>query len=187
MPCNYELIRKANIEEYGKGTRHLAYFGRMYSDRTHFLFEILQNAEDARAQKINFELYHDRLEVYHDGRLFTEDDVRGITGIGEGRKADDLTQIGRFGIGFKSVYAYTLAPEIHSEDEHFKIENYVRPYKTGKKNPSKQWTTLFVIPFNHPEVKPGKAYDEISTGLRNLGVRTLLFLKNIKVIKWQKS
>ncbi|MCH7831938.1 MAG: hypothetical protein IIC55_03605 [Proteobacteria bacterium] len=35
--------------------------------------------------------------------------------------------IGRFGIGFKSVYAFTDCPEIHSGDEHFAIESFVWP------------------------------------------------------------
>src|SRR2546426_7489451 len=39
----------------------------------------------------------------HHGAPFTEGDVRGICGIAESTK--DLTAIGRFGIGFKSVYA----------------------------------------------------------------------------------
>ena len=49
MSSNYDAIREANIKEYGEGTRHLAFLGKLYSDRTHFLFELLQNAEDAGA------------------------------------------------------------------------------------------------------------------------------------------
>ena len=184
MPSNYDLIRSDNIQEYGKGTRHLSYFGRMYSDRTHFIYELLQNAEDANAKHILFELFKDRLEVRHDGRLFDENDVRGISGIGEGKKAEDLTQIGNFGIGFKSVYAYTTNPEIHSGDEHFRIENYVRPYATEVKEPEKLWTTLFIFPFNHQDVPAKKAYYEIIKGLFNLNTRILLFLRNINEIKW---
>ena len=96
MASNYEKIREANIKEYGEGTRHLSFLGRLYTDRTHFIFELLQNAEDAGATKILFELFKDRLEVKHDGRPFTEPDVRGVCGVGEGTKAEDLTQIGKF-------------------------------------------------------------------------------------------
>ena len=35
--------------------------------------------------------------------------------------------IGRFGLGFKSVYTVTDLPEIHSGDEDFAIEDYVFP------------------------------------------------------------
>ena len=93
----------------------------------HFIFELIQNAEDAGATALSFELFGDRLEVRHDGRPFTEADVRGICGVAKSRKAGDLTQIGQFGIGFKSVYAYTTTPRVHSGAEHFRIDHYVRP------------------------------------------------------------
>ena len=50
----------------------------------------------------------------HNGRTFDEADLRAITDIGEGTKAEDDEQIGRFGIGFKAVFAYTETPRIWS-------------------------------------------------------------------------
>ena len=58
-----------------------------------------------------------------------------ICGIGESTKDTDLTAIGRFGIGFKSVYAITNQPEIHSGDEDFGIKNYVHPVAIKKNSP----------------------------------------------------
>jgi len=185
MPSDYDSIRADNIREYGEGTRHLSFLGRLYTDRTHFIFELLQNAEDAGAAKILFELFEDRLEVKHDGRPFDERDVRGVCGVGEGTKAEDLTQIGKFGIGFKSVYAYTSAPEVHSGMEHFRIEHYVRPYKAATKVPGDAWTTLFVFAFDAPGLEPQTAMHEIAERLRNLSARTLLFLRNIKEIEYK--
>ncbi len=49
MPSDYDQIRAENLQEYGHGTRHLAFLGTLYPDRTHFLFELLQNAEDGVA------------------------------------------------------------------------------------------------------------------------------------------
>lgn len=69
------------------------------------------------------------LKVSHLGKPFNEADVRGICGIAESTKA--LTAIGRFGIGFKSVYAFTDRPEVHSGDESFAIENLVWPLATA--------------------------------------------------------
>ena len=46
------------------------------------------------------------------GCIFDDRDVRGVCGVGEGTKADDLTKIGKFGIGFRAVYAYTSMPEV---------------------------------------------------------------------------
>ena len=185
MPSDYDSIRADNIREYGEGTRHLSFLGRLYTDRTHFIFELLQNAEDAGATKILFELFEDRLEVKHDGRPFNELDVRGVCGVGEGTKAEDLTQIGKFGIGFKSVYAYTSTPEIHSGDEHFRIEHYVRPYPADPQGTGDSWTTLFVFTFDVTTIDADSAFREIAARLRNLSARTLLFLRKIKEIEYR--
>jgi hypothetical protein len=185
MPSDYDSIRSDNIREYGEGTRHLSFLGRLYTDRTHFIFEFLQNAEDAGAVKILFELFEDRLEVKHDGRPFNELDVRGVCGVGEGTKAEDLTQIGKFGIGFKSVYAYTSAPEIHSGEEHFCIEHYVRPHPADPRETGDSWTTLFVFAFDAPGLEPQTAMCEIAERLRNLSARVLLFLRKIKEIEYK--
>ncbi|NLI08235.1 MAG: hypothetical protein GX457_14260 [Thermotogaceae bacterium] len=185
MPSDYDKIRADNIIEYGQGTRHLSLLGRLYTDGTHFIFELLQNAEDAGASRVLFQLLDDKLEVFHDGRFFDEKDVRGICGVGEGTKAEDLTQIGKFGIGFKSVYAYTTTPEIYSGNEHFRIENYVRPYGVQQRDIGDSWTTLFVFPFNKEEVEPATACREITTRLRKLNARTLLFLRKIKEIEYK--
>ena len=128
MPADYDEIRAENVARYGWDTAVLELLGQLYSERTHFIFELIQNAEDAGATDLTFTLFADRLEVRHDGRDFTVADVRAICGVGQGTKTADLTQIGEFGIGFKAVYAYTDSPRIHSGAENFRIENYVRPY-----------------------------------------------------------
>ncbi len=185
MPSNYDNIRNDEKRKEAILDKALKLLGKMYSDRTHFVFELLQNAEDAGASRVQFLLFEDKLEVFHDGRFFDEKDVRGICGVGEGTKAEDLTQIGKFGIGFKSVYAYTTTPEIYSGNEHFRIENYVRPYAIEKRNMDDSWTTLFVFPFNKEEVEPATACREISTRLRKLSARTLLFLRRIREIEYK--
>ncbi len=185
MPSDYDQIKADNIREYGQGTRHLSFLGRLYTDRTHFVFELLQNAEDAGASRILFSLFDDRLEVTHDGRPFNELDVRGVCGVGEGTKVEDLTQIGKFGIGFKSVYAYTSAPEVHSGDESFRIENYVRPYAIERRRVGDSWTTLFAFAFDADGFDPETACREIGARLRNLSARTLLFLRKIDEIEYK--
>ena len=176
MPADYEKIRDENIARYGWDTAVLDLLGQLYSERTHFIFELIQNAEDAGATEIAFELFADRLELRHDGRPFTEDDVRGVCGVGQSAKAGDLTAIGKFGIGFKSVYAYTKTPRVHSGDEHFRIGNYVRPYPE-ESGPAEG--TLFVFPFDHDEVPAAVAAREIAAALAAIQPRTLLFLRSI--------
>ena len=182
MPAEYDQIRAENVARYGWDTAVLELLGQLYSERTHFIFELIQNAEDAGATDLTFTLFADRLEVRHDGRDFTVADVRGICGVGQGSKADDLTQIGKFGIGFKAVYAYTESPRIHSGAESFRIEKYVRPYAVdppAEHDPG----TVFVFPFDRDEVSAAVAAGEIAAALGNIAVGTLLFLRNIKRIR----
>ncbi|MBM3266568.1 MAG: hypothetical protein FJZ01_02880 [Candidatus Sericytochromatia bacterium] len=186
MASDYDAIRQRNIKAYGEETRHLAFLGRLYVDRSHFIFELLQNAEDAQATSIEFNLAPDHLEVLHDGRrIFSEKDVIGICGVQEGTKAEDLLQIGKFGIGFKSVYAYTTRPEIYGGDEHFCIEHYVRPHAIPAKKVPAPWTTRFVFPFNQDKMAASQANREIRDRLLSLSPRTLLFLRNLRRLSWR--
>ena len=182
MPADYAEIRDENVARYGWDTAVLDLLGHLYADRTHFIFELIQNAEDAGATSISFDVHDDgpetrRLEVRHDGRPFTEADVRGICGVAKSTK--DLTSIGQFGIGFKAVYAYTKAPRIYSGDEAFRIENYVHPYPLdpiGAVLP-RPGDTLFVFPLD-----TAADAGEIRAALRALDPAALLFLRNLKQV-----
>jgi len=184
MISDYKKITEDNLGKYGTNIEQYGpvLLANLYSDRTHFIYELLQNAEDAGATWVSFKLHKDRLEVTHNGKLFDEDDVIGICGLVEGTKREDLTKIGKFGIGFKSVYAYTNSPRIYSGDEAFEIIHYVRPRAVDKIK-IKANETFFAFPFNHGETKH-IAFSEISHRLRELGTRTLLFLSNIERIHW---
>src|SRR5882724_5604446 len=168
VPADYAKIRDENIARYGWDTAVLDLLGHLYSERTHFIFELVQNAEDAGATELAFELFDDRLEVRHDGRPFTEADVRGVCGVAQSGKSGDLTKIGQFGIGFKSVYAYTRTPRVHSGAEHFRIDHYVRPAVVDPavdRVDGEYADTLFVFPFDHETVPAATAVQEISAAL----------------------
>ena len=182
LPADYEKIRDENVARYGWDTAVLDLLGQLYSERTHFIFELIQNAEDAGATELAFELFDDRLEVRHDGRPFTEADVRGVCGVGKSGKSGDLTKIGKFGIGFKSVYAYTRSPRIHSADEHFRIERYVRPVSADPLDGPASGT-LFVFPFDHDAIAAPIAVRQIASALNQLEPGTLLFLRNIERVR----
>jgi hypothetical protein len=204
VAVDYAAIRAENVARYGWDTAVLDLLGQLYSDRSHFLFELIQNAEDAGATTMSFELFADRLQVRHNGRPFTADDVRAICGVGHGTKASDLTKIGKFGIGFKSVYAYTDSPRIHSGELHFRIEAYVHPHpvespgegRPGECRPDEHPhdqdraaqhpaadTTLFVFPFDRADVPAEVAAAEIAAGLDALSGETLLFLRSLERIE----
>jgi len=131
---------------------------------------------------VSFRLFPDRLEFRHHGQLFDEKDVRGISDILKGTKRDEMDQIGKFGIGFKSVYAFTANPEIHSGDEHFRIERYIRPCAVQPKNIG-HGETLIILPFDRSDVPPDTSRELIEKRLDQLGVRTLLFLRQVDEIK----
>jgi hypothetical protein len=177
VSADYEKIRDENIARYGWDTAVLDLLGQLYSERTHFIFELIQNAEDAGATELAFELFGDRLEVRHDGRPFTEADVRGICGVGQSAKSGDLVAIGKFGIGFKAVYAYTKSPRVYSGGEHFRIESYVRPF--GVEPLFSDALTRVVLPFDLEAVPAATAIREIGAALGALSPGTLLFLRNI--------
>ena len=180
MSFDYEKLREENVLDYGRKIKHLEIYRNLYADDTHFIYELLQNAEDAGAKSVLFWLFDDRLEILHDGCKFSENDVKAITQISQSTKGE-YTKIGKFGLGFKSVYAITDIPEVYSGDFHFHIENYIRPSKIQERKIDKEWTTLFVLPFR-TEQQP--IYKKISKKLQDLNIRTLLFLTNIEKIKY---
>ena len=127
-----------------------------------FLKELLQNADDARANEMivildkrqhgkervpskewGEELQGPALLVWND-RNFTDKDLEGIQRLGLGSKRDDVDSIGQFGIGFNVVYHLTDCPSFITRgntlcvfDPHCKF-----------------------APGSNPEC-PGRRYDEI--------------------------
>jgi len=156
----------------------------LYPDSAHFIYELLQNAEDTGATEVAFILAADRLVFKHNGRTFDETDIRAITDIGEGTKAEDDEQIGRFGIGFKAVFAYTETPRIWSPSFAFEISEMVLPSEIPP-DPALNDHTRFEFPFNSGKKLQAQAFSEVRDGLEEISDKTLLFLSNINEIQWQ--
>ena len=97
MAADYEKIRNEIVKRRGEETDHLDIYWEQYSDKTHFIYEILQNAEDVDASKISFILYNNELRIMHNGREFLENgeinDVTGICDIKRSNKENDLRRI----------------------------------------------------------------------------------------------
>jgi len=171
------IARKNGFEE---GLRNM--LSELYPDNAHFIYEILQNAEDARATTVNFSLQTDRLVVTHDGAEFSLDDIESITSIGQSTKKDDETLIGKFGVGFKAVFAYTTRPEVRSGQFNFVIEDLFVPRLTDGSVPP--GTTSFTFPFDRPEKATADACAQVQRGLEDLDEETLLFLNHISTINY---
>lgn len=177
--------RLLDVLEENEGDINLQIFEDFYPDEAHFIFELLQNAEDAGATEVNFELTAHGCAVEHNGtRHFNEQDIHSITGIFNSSKKNSADKIGKFGVGFKSVFVYTDSPIIYSKQHSFKIVKLVLPQEVSPKQNLGE-RTRFEFPFNNPKKNVKEAYEEIKSGLKQLSENTLLFLKNIGYIKWR--
>lgn len=183
MPTDYDKLREENIGRYGSETAHLAILGELYAERTHFIFELLQNSEDAKAKQVCFDLDSEELRLLHNGRPFDSKDVRAVCSVCQSTSQGDSDRIGRFGIGFKSVYCYTATPEIHSGDEHFAIEHYVRPKAVALREIAKGQSTLIALPFPSPSVTCETAFEEIASAFQALDQSALLFLRHVESLE----
>lgn len=170
-----------------------------YSDQAHFIYELLQNADDACATNARFILEENRLIFAHNGtRHFfvsnpanedidserkTLGDINAITSIANSNKTG--ASIGKFGVGFKAVFQYTSTPHIYDPSFKFKIERFIVPIKLDTDFPGRRADeTLFVFPFDHQERDAEEAYNDISDKLKNLSF-PLLFLTNLKGIEFE--
>lgn len=161
----------------------------LYSDVSHFVYEILQNAEDAKATEIMFDLQKDTLIIKHNGTPFSETDIDAITGISniQNDKKQDLEKIGKFGIGFKSVYAVTDSPRIQSGKYDFQIISFVLPDNFSDKNSYSD--TIISLNFNHKKRKASEVFEIIRAKFETFEYYNLLFLSNLKSItlKWDSK
>ena len=162
---------------------NLEIFEDFYPDRAHFVYELLQNAEDAGATEVSFALTPDRLVCEHDGRAFTLEDVKSITGLHDSTKALAQDKIGKFGVGFKSVFVYTAAPSIRSGEFSFRIVQLILPEAIAGDS-SLGHLTQFELPFDNPKKPRADAHAEIAAGLKGLDEKTLLFLSSLQSVKW---
>lgn len=159
-----------------------------YPETAHFIYELLQNADDAEATEVEIQISQKEMIFRHNGTkhfdISSEDsenpgDINAITGIGNSSKENAQNKIGKFGVGFKAVFQYTKAPEVYDDYFKFKIVNYIVPELLNYDHPErKDGETLFVFPFEEPE----KAYKDIVERVENLQ-SPILFLSHLRKIR----
>ncbi|CAH1788168.1 unnamed protein product [Owenia fusiformis] len=120
-----------------------------YPNNGQILKEIIQNAEDAGATEIKFfldtlpretsgKLLKDGLKQFQgpalyvfNNAVFTKKDWEGIRSLGTSVKKDDPIKVGRFGLGFKSVFHITDLPSVLSQYQLMMIDPHQRFFKQG--------------------------------------------------------
>ena len=174
----------------------------IYSKKSHFIFELIQNAEDndyASDAKptLKFVLLPDDptdtansegcLCVFNNETGFAENNVRAISKIGKSTKTDSGASgfIGEKGIGFKSVFQITSSPHIFSNGFQFKFIDhdpvstlgYIVPYWIDETPEIIQfhdeYTTTLLLPLRRG------SYNEVKDELEKFEAETILFLSKL--------
>lgn len=156
-----------------------------FSKEGHYLYEFIQNADDAGATAVQVTLEDQRIEILNNGQSFQRPDVEALCDIGHSTKSPE-NYIGYLGVGFKSVFLISDGPEVHSGPYHFafRIKGLrkdfpwqVAPVWTEVPIVPHPWRTQFVIPLRDSSVAK-KIGEEMRPD--SLNRRVLLFLQSIR-------
>ncbi len=108
----------------------------IYTDSKRFIYELLQNADDASCKSgiLDFQIdfVGEYIIVSHKGESFSEVDIKSICSVGDGNKRGDENKTGFKGIGFKSVFAHSEFVIIKSGKYCFKFDKQ----ESNKWNPN---------------------------------------------------
>jgi len=174
----------------------------LYSKETHFIFELIQNAEDNTYMEFEPSLCFRLVKTDptftrgSDGALiiqnneigFSSENVDAICAVGKTTKSKIQGYIGEKGIGFKSVFRVTTTPYIFSNDYRFCLPEHDEETGLGYIVP--RWVdvppeevdllqTTIILPLD----KAGYSYTHIEEMLRDIDPETILFLSKLKEIQ----
>lgn len=98
----------------------------IYTDSKRFIYELLQNADDASFETGKLEMQiafiDDHVVISHQGESFSEVDIESICSVGDGNKKGDENKTGFKGIGFKSVFSHAACVGIHTGKYSFRFD-----------------------------------------------------------------
>ncbi|KAH7521674.1 hypothetical protein FEM48_Zijuj07G0058000 [Ziziphus jujuba var. spinosa] len=183
----------------------------LYSQDSHFLLELVQNADDNVYPEnveptLTFILQDSSIIVLNNERGFSAHNIRALCDVGNStKKGSNAGYIGQKGIGFKSVFRVTDAPEIHSNGFHVKFDitegqiGFILPtiipscdiglfsrlaYSGDDQLECNSWNTCIVLPFRS-RLKEGTAMKNIISMFSDLHPSLLLFLHRLQCIKFR--
>jgi hypothetical protein len=163
------------------------------SKESHFLLELVQNADDNHyadgvSPALTFRLHANELVVSNNELGFAPKNVKALCSAGESSKRNKAGYIGEKGIGFKSVFKVTDRPEIHSNGYHFRFDltnpddplGYVVPHWVPARPDAIEGLTTVVLP-----AKAGYAFPR--TLLNDINATLLLFLEKLRLLEVHES
>jgi len=178
----------------------------LYSKETHFILELIQNAEDNRYDEnvkpdLTFTLLsrdptrtpeaEGALLVINNEVGFRPEDVRALCAVGITTKKKREGYVGEKGIGFKSVFVVSSQPHIFSGGYQFRFQEepdhqaelgYIVPYWVSEIPPEikdHSNRTCIVLP-----LKPGKQ-EGVARELETIAPETILFLSKLEELTIQ--
>ena len=175
--------------------------------------ELIQNADDARAKEIIFDVQDEGLLVWNSGTFtycgdlgkkpcpFNETkgyncDFHRISDFAGGGKLFQAGNIGRFGIGFASTYQIADRPEIHSAGLQLTlVPEEEKCYR--KTHPEKKGTTFFLPWATDPESVGRKALGvshitqehikQVTEDCQKVLRQSLLFLRHLEKAELRRN
>lgn len=180
---------------------------QLYSKDIHFIFELIQNAEDNHyddnvTPELSFELLNydptntkgcsGCLVIRNNELGFNIDNIKAVSSIGESTKANqkDAGYIGEKGIGFKSVFV--VSPEPHILSNGFHIKFLKDDPKTGLGYIVPYWLeddfsefyngtgTTLLLPLQDKHGSESRMFDKVQNELSKLSPELVLFLRKLK-------
>ncbi|WOL09515.1 hypothetical protein Cni_G18268 [Canna indica] len=177
----------------------------LYSQDSHLLLELVQNADDnAYSHGVEptllFILQDSGIVVLNNEVGFSADNIRALCDIGNStKKGSSAGYIGHKGIGFKSVFRVTDAPEIHSNGFHVKFDitegqiGFILPtivspcdinmFREDLQTDLTSWNTCIILPFRSKLAKETTMSSIISM-FSDLHPSLLLFLHRLRCIRF---
>ncbi|OAL31964.1 hypothetical protein AYO22_00834 [Fonsecaea multimorphosa] len=160
-------ITSANLEDLEASISILA--EGLYEKSTHFLLELIQNADDCAydtpTPRMLISYLDERLRLDYNEVGFTRRDVEALCRIGRTTKSNSGNKIGEKGIGFKSVFKIADVVSILSGYYSFKFDR-----------------TKSNLGMITPECDAFPAKTDLVDEMRSMDPRCLLFLRNLKQI-----
>lgn len=160
----------------------------IYSTSTHFILELIQNADDNKYAEgctptLALSYQHRRLRTDCNELGFTRGDVDAICKIGLSNKKNQVESTGEKGVGFKSVFGVADCVWIASNDYTFKFDSskpmgILIPIWEELPGARIENTSMY-IQFR-VEIDEGRVFN----GLHHLGAKVLIFLRQLRQIQW---